>query len=186
MGLIFHNIIEQLHEKNDTSTNNRSVYQRSDTSQSLPLQHSEFIGILFNNPLYDCYINASINGMFSSSKFRDIIMASDESNEIVEKLKEVFKSKGPHSLQSLKVVDTTFKDETIKMASAQLVSSHASKFPDEKILKQRHQVRVVPVTKVNYEWKGRSRSFYVYGYENKVYLPNNNYPQSYCWGCCIV
>ena len=41
-----------------------------------------------------------------------------------------------------------FKEETIKMASAQLVSSHASKFPEEKILRQRHQVRVVPVTKI--------------------------------------
>ena len=75
----------------------------------------------------------------------------------------------------------------IKMASAQLVASHASKFPDEKILRQRHQVRVVPVTKVNYEWKGRSRSFFVYGYENKVHLPeNSSYPQAYCWGCNVM
>ena len=29
-------------------------------------------------------------------------------------------------------------------------------------------MRIVPVTRVNYEWKGRGRSFYVYGYENKV------------------
>jgi len=80
-----------------------------------------------------------------------------------------------------------FKDEVIKMASAQLVASHASKFPDEKILRQRHQVRVVPVTKVNYEWKGRSRSFYVYGYENKVHMPgNSSYPQAYCWGCSVM
>ena len=79
-----------------------------------------------------------------------------------------------------------FKEETIKMASAQLVSSHASKFPEEKILRQRHQVRVVPVTKVNYEWKGRTRSFFVYGYENKVYVPDNSYPQSCCWGCNIM
>ena len=77
-------------------------------------------------------------------------------------------------------------DEPIKMASAQLVSSHASKFPEEKILRQRHQVRVVPVTKVNYEWKGRPRSFFVYGYEKKVYLPNNSYPQSCCWGCALM
>jgi len=80
-----------------------------------------------------------------------------------------------------------FKDEVIKMASAQLVASHASKFPEEKILRQRHQVRVVPVTKVNYEWKGRVRSFYVYGYENKVHMPDNSsYPQKYCWGCCVM
>ena len=79
-----------------------------------------------------------------------------------------------------------FKDEVIKMASSQLVASHASKFPDEKILRQRHQVRVVPVTKVNYEWKGRSRSFFVYGYENKVHLANDSYPQSFCWGCSLI
>ena len=65
----------------------------------------------------------------------------------------------------------TVDDDVIKMASAQLVASHASKFPEEKILRQRHQVRVVPVTKVNYEWKGKTRSFFVYGYENKVHLP---------------
>ena len=80
----------------------------------------------------------------------------------------------------------TVEDDVIKMASAQLVASHASKFPEEKILRQRHQVRVVPVTKVNYEWKGKSRSFFVYGYENKVHLPNNSYPQSCCWGCNLM
>ena len=80
-----------------------------------------------------------------------------------------------------------FKDEVIQMASAQLVASHAFKFPEEKILRQRHQVRVVPVTKVNYEWKGRSRSFFVYGYENKVHFPDNSsYPQSCCCGCTII
>ena len=80
-----------------------------------------------------------------------------------------------------------FKDEVIKMVSGQLVSSHAFKFPDEKILRQRHQVRVVPVTKVNYEWKGSSRSFYVYGYENRVHFPDSSsYPQACCWGCIIM
>ena len=81
---------------------------------------------------------------------------------------------------------TAFKEETIKMASAQLVANHLGKFPEEKIMRQRHQVRVVPVTKINYEWKGKTRSFFVYGYENKVYLPNRSYPQSYCWGCNIM
>ena len=80
-----------------------------------------------------------------------------------------------------------FKDEVIKMASSQLVASHAFKFPEEKILRQRHQVRVVPVTKVNYEWKGKARSFFVYGYENKVYLTEDSaYPQACCWGCSVM
>ena len=77
-----------------------------------------------------------------------------------------------------------FKDEVIRKASAQLVSSHGAKFIDEKILRQRHQVRVVPVTRVGYEWRGKARSFFVYGYENKVYVPD--YPQSCCWGCMLM
>jgi hypothetical protein len=48
------------------------------------------------------------------------------------------------------------------------------------------QVRIVPVTKVTYEWKGRSRAYFVYGYENKVHLPAGSYPQSCCWGCSLM
>ena len=77
-----------------------------------------------------------------------------------------------------------FQDELIRHASSKLVASHGAKFPDERILRQRHQVRVVPVTRVGYEWRGRSRSFYVYGYENKVYVPD--YPQACCWGCVLM
>jgi len=79
-----------------------------------------------------------------------------------------------------------FKDEVIKMASAQLVASHAANYLDQRILRQRHQVRIVPVTKVTYEYKGRSRGYFVYGYENKVYLPPASYPQTCCWGCSVM
>ena len=53
-----------------------------------------------------------------------------------------------------------------------------------KVIRQRHQVRIVPVTKVTYEWKGKLHVFYVYGYENKIHLPK--YPQKCCWGCQIL
>ncbi len=79
-----------------------------------------------------------------------------------------------------------FNDEVIKMASSQLVTGHAANYLDQKILRQRHQVRIVPVTKVMYEWKGRSRAYFVYGYENKVHLPARSYPQSCCWGCVLM
>ena len=79
-----------------------------------------------------------------------------------------------------------FNDDTIKMASLQIVRKHETEFTDSRILRQRHQVRIVPVTKVLYEWKGRVRTFFVYGYENKVHLPPHSYPQSCCWGCSIV
>jgi hypothetical protein len=79
-----------------------------------------------------------------------------------------------------------FNDDVIKMASSQLVARHAANFLDQRILRQRHQVRIVPVTRVNYEWKGRGRSFYVYGYENKVHLPGGSYPHTCCWGCQVM
>ena len=79
-----------------------------------------------------------------------------------------------------------FSDDVIKMASSQLVTNHAMAFPDQRILRQRHQVRIVPVTKVTYTWKGRTRTFFVYGYENKVHLPAGSYPQTCCWGCSLM
>ena len=81
---------------------------------------------------------------------------------------------------------SAFNDDVIKMASSQIVSNHSSNCLDNRILRQRHQVRIVPVTKVMYEFKGRMRPFHVYGYENKVYLPPRSYPQSCCWGCAIL
>lgn len=79
-----------------------------------------------------------------------------------------------------------FNNEVIKMASSQIVNKHAQEFYEFKNLRQRHQVRIVPVTKVFYEWKGKVRYFFVYGYENKIYLPPRSYPHTCCWGCIIV
>lgn len=79
---------------------------------------------------------------------------------------------------------TAFNEQAIKDASSKLVFSHSTSFPDLKILRQRHQVRIVPVTKVVYEWKGKTHAFFVYGYENKIHLPK--YPQNCCWGCNIL
>ena len=75
-------------------------------------------------------------------------------------------------------------DEAIKTASHMLVNKHANVFSDQRIVRQRHQVRVVPVTHIIYEWKNRLYSYYVYGYESKVHL--QKYPQQCCWGCTIL
>ena len=75
-------------------------------------------------------------------------------------------------------------DEAIKTASSMLVNKHENTFADQRIVRQRHQVRIVPVTHIFYEWKNRPYSFYIYGYENKVYL--QKYPQECCWGCNII
>ena len=72
----------------------------------------------------------------------------------------------------------------IKEASTRLVFEHLNSFADQKVIKQRHQVRIVPVTKVSYEWKGKVHHYFAYGYENKVHLLQ--YPQKCCWGCQIL
>jgi len=77
-----------------------------------------------------------------------------------------------------------FPDPTISLASAQLLLNHNRQWPDKKMLAQRQQVRMVPVTEILYTWKRRSGRFYLYGYENKVHAPE--YPQTCCWGCSIL
>ena len=75
-------------------------------------------------------------------------------------------------------------EKGIKEASTKLVFEHLNSFSDQKVIKQRHQVRIVPVTKIAYEWKGKLHHYYAYGYEHKVHLPQ--YPQKCCWGCQIL
>lgn len=77
-----------------------------------------------------------------------------------------------------------FPDPTISLASAQLLLNHNRQWPDKKILAQRQQVRMVPVTEIHYTWKRRAGRFYLYGYENKVHAPE--YPQTCCWGCSVL
>lgn len=90
-----------------------------------------------------------------------------------------FDEQGPE-VQPLLHVD----NEDIKEASVKLTCRHASAFPDQRIIGQRHQIRIVPITRISYEWRSRMHHFYVYGFENKAYVPR--YPQSCCWGCQIL
>ncbi|XP_067120458.1 protein SSUH2 homolog [Centruroides vittatus] len=86
--------------------------------------------------------------------------------------------------QQLRVWPINHFQPSINDASNQLVQKHNQAFQMERILQQRHKVRIVPVAEVKYNWKDRSGQFFVYGFENKVYFPD--YPQSCCWGCSIL
>ncbi|XP_043230699.1 protein SSUH2 homolog [Amphibalanus amphitrite] len=79
---------------------------------------------------------------------------------------------------------THYPDAAINLASAQLILEHQQKLCEQRVLAQRHQVRVVPVAEVNYTHKSHSGRFWVYGYENKVHAPD--YPDRHCWGCCSL
>ncbi|XP_052781226.1 protein SSUH2 homolog isoform X2 [Mya arenaria] len=77
-----------------------------------------------------------------------------------------------------------FPDAEINNASNRLVNQHATAFPSERLLMQRHQVRIVPVTQAMYKWKDTNSDYFVYGFEKKVYAPN--YPQQCCCGCTVL
>ncbi|XP_065348432.1 protein SSUH2 homolog isoform X1 [Cloeon dipterum] len=77
-----------------------------------------------------------------------------------------------------------FPDETINMASTQIVHAHAQAFSDQKLIRQKQVVRIIPVTEINYRWKNKNNVFYVFGFENRAYAPD--YPQKCCCGCTIL
>ncbi|XP_077983139.1 protein SSUH2 homolog [Glandiceps talaboti] len=77
-----------------------------------------------------------------------------------------------------------FPDQNINDASNNLIQRHHTSFRMERILMQRHSVRVIPVTHVHCFWKKDSFSYFVYGFEHKVHAPE--YPQQCCCGCTII
>ncbi|CAG5122731.1 unnamed protein product, partial [Candidula unifasciata] len=77
-----------------------------------------------------------------------------------------------------------FPEQEINSASSSLVSKHASQFTCERILMQRHNLRIVPVTQVFYSYKNHNSTFFVYGDEHKVHAPD--YPAKCCCGCTVL
>ncbi|XP_041837274.1 protein SSUH2 homolog isoform X2 [Melanotaenia boesemani] len=89
--------------------------------------------------------------------------------------KELFKSSQIYPLLG-------FPNPSISEASERLIREHQSKYAQtSRILQQRQTVELIPITKVNYKWKGDIHFYYVYGNENKVIA--NDYPAT-C--CCVI
>ncbi|XP_070815768.1 protein SSUH2 homolog [Chaetodon trifascialis] len=75
-----------------------------------------------------------------------------------------------------------FPNPAISEASERLVRDHQSKYAqNSRILQQRQTVELIPITKVNYKWKGDSHVYFVYGNEHQVSA--DNYPAT-C--CCVI
>ncbi|XP_021369882.1 protein SSUH2 homolog isoform X1 [Mizuhopecten yessoensis] len=75
-----------------------------------------------------------------------------------------------------------FPDAEVNDASRNLIQQQ--QHPTERILQQRHRVRIVPVTQCIYKWKDKDSDYFVYGFEHKVHAPD--YPQQCCCGCSIL
>jgi hypothetical protein len=127
-----------------------------------------------------CYIQLSIT--WKTNTAEHIIERLDLPSDLIRDVsgQVAYEEEGSR----VKPIDAFGEDLGIKEASTRLVFNHLNSFADHKVIRQRHQVRIVPVTKITYEWKGKLHVFFVYGYENKIYLPK--YPQKCCWGCQIL
>ncbi|XP_034388998.1 protein SSUH2 homolog isoform X2 [Cyclopterus lumpus] len=91
--------------------------------------------------------------------------------------KELFKNN-----QNLLYPLIGFPNPAISEASERLIKDHQSKYAEtSRILQQRQTVELIPITKVNYKWKGNSHLYFVYGNEQQVNA--DNYPAT-C--CCVV
>lgn len=75
----------------------------------------------------------------------------------------------------------TFPEKSIIEASSRLLEKHRTAFSSEKVLMQRHRVKMIPVTSVSYQWKSHVGLYFVYGIEKKIYAPD--YPQA---SCCVL
>ncbi|KAI4888294.1 hypothetical protein NFI96_011989 [Prochilodus magdalenae] len=76
-----------------------------------------------------------------------------------------------------------FPDQRIVQASDRMVKDHQSKFSQSaRILQQQQGVELIPITKVTYEWEGKSYMYFVYGNESKVKA--DDYPATCC--CTIL
>ncbi|XP_035228804.1 protein SSUH2 homolog [Stegodyphus dumicola] len=73
-------------------------------------------------------------------------------------------------------------EQAVANASRDLVNKHNSAFTNERILKQRQVLRMIPIGEVRFQWKSTNGIFYVYGFERKVYFVD--YPQKCC--CCSI
>ncbi|XP_008318793.1 protein SSUH2 homolog [Cynoglossus semilaevis] len=75
-----------------------------------------------------------------------------------------------------------FPNAAIAESSERLIREHQSKYsPNSRILQQRQKVELIPITKVNYKWKGDTHVYYIYGNEHQV--SSDNYPAT-C--CCVI
>ncbi|XP_061474518.1 protein SSUH2 homolog isoform X3 [Rhineura floridana] len=78
-----------------------------------------------------------------------------------------------------------FPEPSIDEYSQACIAQHRMQFTSEglhRILRQKQTIVLVPLTKAEYEWKGKVYSFYIFGNEKKVYT--KDYPGKCC--CSIM
>ncbi|XP_034552140.1 protein SSUH2 homolog [Notolabrus celidotus] len=80
-------------------------------------------------------------------------------------------------------VITNFPQPGVVQASERLLKEHRDKFQQTtRVLQQRQTIEELPITKVTYQWRGKSHVFFVYGTEQRVSA--EDYPACCC--CSVM
>ncbi|XP_052460864.1 protein SSUH2 homolog isoform X1 [Carassius gibelio] len=114
---------------------------------------------------------------------KDDFVAQDSSGLKVEKLQEVSGKELFKDAQYMVYPVRGFPDVSVAQASERLIREHQGKYAQtSRILQQRQTIELIPITKVNYRWKGKPNFYYVYGNEFKVNA--DDYPATCC--CSVM
>ncbi|KAL7095471.1 hypothetical protein ACP275_10G026100 [Erythranthe tilingii] len=88
------------------------------------------------------------------------------------------------STQSRKCSPATFADSNfLNQFSSEIIAARAPLSATAKTIRERHNISVIPITKVIMTNVHRSFSFYIVGTGKQVYF-KDSYPSRFCWGLC--
>ncbi|XP_073501403.1 protein SSUH2 homolog [Phyllobates terribilis] len=109
---------------------------------------------------------------------------SDHHSEFSADLFQAVHGERIHTEEQLSATPLSdFPDSSITWASQNALEQHRMQFSSScRVLRQRQSVELIPLTKVQYVWKGKKLNYFVYGMENKVFA--QNYPQKCC--CAVM
>lgn len=124
-----------------------------------------------------------INLIFKWSTEKDEFIAQDLSGLKAENLDKVSGKELFKDAQYMVYPMRGFPDVSVAQASERIVRDHQMKYAQTSlILQQRQTIELIPITKVNYRWKGKPYVYYVYGNEFKVNA--DDYPATCC--CSVM
>jgi hypothetical protein len=87
------------------------------------------------------------------------------------------------SEQNVRVFPISHHDDAdVNRASERLINDHNAKFATVRLIAQRQDVNIIPVTVCNYTYKNKPHTFHVYGLDHQVYAPS--YPNKFL--CCSI
>ncbi|CAL8367808.1 unnamed protein product [Lota lota] len=125
------------------------------------------------------YINLTVKWTNNSSDY----IVEQSSGLLLENLNQVTGKELFKDARYMVYPVMGFPDVNVVSAAERLIREHQATYSQtSRVLQQRQTIELIPITKVIYQWKGKSHMYFVYGNESKVHA--DNYPATCC--CTIM